>query len=336
MPKLPFPVVRVDERRAAAGWFLSAAVWVGLYCFFPLYFVLAARITDEHGFAGFILSLGIFAVFVAAFPRLLKLIVLGRKMRAPRALDILSSGNQPPVVLLRCFDDDDLMDPTFPASTFDITPGRYEEHLVKALRPIGLAVALGRPGESEPELGAARLYVENEHWQEAIEYLLEKSGAVVAIVGKSQSLWWEIEQALHGVPPFKLLFFFPFPVAKKVRDSYLRAIILQNPVTGRWLRRSAAPEMEAERERRYQSFRERFGPAFKGSLPATLGSARFLHLGSDGHPYFLDPLRPSFLTRLATMNFSTGLDIPFRSELRPFVRKIKAGMPRDDSHRRTV
>jgi hypothetical protein len=30
--------------------------------------------------------------------------------------------------------------------------------------------------------------VENEHWQEAIKYLLEKAGAVVAIVGKSQGL----------------------------------------------------------------------------------------------------------------------------------------------------
>lgn len=318
MHNLPFPIVRVDERRPAAG-------WVSIFGFVLLWIALIVRTTDVYVVVGIVLGLGILAVFyVAAFPRLANLILRGRKLRAPRALDILSSGDRPPVVLLRSFDDDDLIDPTFPA-TYHIAPGRYEERLVKALRPIGLTVALGRPEEPEPELGAARLYVKNEHWQEAIKYLLEKAGAVVAIVGKSQGLWWEIELALSRVPPVKLLFFFPYPAAKKVRDSYLRTVLLQNPIFGRWLRRSTAPEMEAEREGRYQLFRERFGPAFKGPLPSTLDSARFLHLDSDGRSRLLDPLKPSLLTRLATMNFSPGLDIPFGSELRPFVRKITAG-----------
>ncbi len=323
MHNLPFPVVRVDERRIAVGWVLSAAGWVSILGFVPLSIGLILPIMDVHPFPGFILGLGIFALFyVAAFPRVVNLVLRGRKMRARRALDILSSGDRPAVVLLRSFNDDDLIDPTFPA-TYQIAPGRYEERLVKALRPIGPAVALGRPEEPEPELGAARLYVKNEHWQDAIKYLLETAGAVVAIVGRSQGLWWEIQLVLSRVPPDKLLFFFPYPAAKTVRDSYLRTAFLQNPIFGRWLRRSTAPEIEAERERRYQSFRERFGPAFKDPLPTTLGSARFLHLDSDGRPRLLDPLEPPLWTRVATMNFSPRLDIPFTSELRPFVRKIQ-------------
>lgn len=258
------------------------------------------------------------------FPYLEILILRGRKTRAPRALEILSSDDQALVVLLRSFDDDDLIDPSFHATT-QIVPGRYEERLIKALHPIGPTVALGRPGESEPELGAARLYVENKYWQEAIRYLLERARAVVAIVGKSQGLWWEIELTLSSVPPGKLIFFFPYPAAERIRNSYLRAIFLQNPVVGKWLRRSAASEMAIERERRYQSFRERFGLMLKGPLPPTLGSVRFLQLDSDGRPLIIEPLAPALLTRLATANFSPQLDIPFSRELRPFVQKVTGG-----------
>lgn len=119
--------------------------------------------------------------------------------------------------------------------------------------------------------------MKNESWQEAIKYLLEKAGAVIAVVGKSQGLWWEIELALSLVPPDKLIFFSPYPASKKVRNSSLRTMFLQNPVFGRWLQRPAASEMEEEREQRYQLFQERFGPIFKGPLPQTLGSFRFLH-----------------------------------------------------------
>jgi hypothetical protein len=306
---------------------LSAAGWFSILGFSVLCIAALGLIEDLNAFQGFLLGLGIVAVFAAfytiAFPRLANLILRGRRMRAPRALDVLSRGDRAPVVLLRCFDDDDLIDPSFPG-TYSIAPGRYEDRLVKALRRIGPAVALGRPGEPVPELGAAKLYVNNEYWQEAIRYLLEKAGAVVAIVGKSQGLWWEIELALSRIPPDKLIFFFPYPAAEKVRHSYLRTIFLQHPIFGKWFRRSMIPEMEAERERRYQSFRERFGPMFKGPLPPTLGSFRFLHIDSQGRPRFLEPLKPALLTQLATMNFSPRLDIPFSRELRPFVQKVTA------------
>jgi hypothetical protein len=225
-------------------------------------------------------------------------------------------------VLLRSFDDDDLIDPSFPA-TYQIAPGRYENRLIKALSAIGPAVALGRPGESEPELGAARLYVEDTHWQGAISYLMKHAEAVIAVVGRSSGLWWEIELALAQVAPERLLFFFPYPVPKEVRSSYFRSTFLQNPVFGRWLRRKAVPTMEIEREKRYQVFQERFGMSFKGPLPPSLAGARFLQMDSKGLPQLLYPARPSFPVRLMTMNFKSWLDIPFTRELRPFVKKLE-------------
>lgn len=325
MYNLPFPVIRSDERRFALGWTLSAIGWFSIFSGFSVCFWLAIRFTtDLNLFLGFILAIGILASFyTVAFPRLVTLILRGRKMRAPRALDIVSSGGHAFVVLLRSFEDDDLIDPLLPA-TYQIAPGRYEERLVKALRLIGPAVALGRPEEPVPELGAARLYVKNEYWQVAITYLLEKAGAVVAIVGKSPCLWWEVELALSLLPPDKLIFFFPYVATKEVRHSYLRTVFLQNPVFAKWLRRSVASEMDVERERRYQLFRERFGPMFKGPLPPKLGRVRFLHLDKEGRPRFVEPTKPTLLTQLATMNFSAQLDIPFSKELRPFAQELKA------------
>ncbi len=323
--KLPFPIIRSDERSPAVGWLLSSAAWLGIVGFMLLWFAMMAIIPGETE-SPFLVLIGVFGIFFAfyftAFPWFVNLAYRGRRMRAPSAVDILSSGEQAPVVLLRSFDDDDLIDPSFSATT-QIFPGRYEERLVEGLRRIGPVLALGRPGEREPELGAARLYVENEHWKEAIIYLIQESRAVVAIVGRTKGLWWEIELALSQVPPEKLIFFFPYPAPKKVRKSYFRAMYFENPVIGQWLRRTTSSEMEAEREQRYQSFRERFGSLFKGALPPALDEVRFLQLDSEGRPLVIAPMKPSLLKRIATANFSPRFDIPFSRELRPFVQKFE-------------
>lgn len=319
---LPFPIIRAEERRPVAGWFLSSAAWVALYGFVILLLAISALIIDANGFLGFVVGLGILGFFyVTLFPHVVRLILRGRKMRAPRADDILSKRGGPPVVLLRSFEDDDLIDPSFPTIS-QIAPSRYEEHLTKALRAVGPAVALGRPGEPEPELGAARLYVEDKHWQQAISFLLKHASAVVAVVGRSSGLWWEIELALTKVTPERLLFFFPYPASKEVRTSYLRAVFLQHPLFGKWLRRKMAPVMESEREKRYQVFRERFGAHFKHPLPEILGSARFLHMDPGGETHLIQPVQPPLLGRIVTLNFRASLDIPFKQELKPFVKKV--------------
>jgi hypothetical protein len=43
-----------------------------------------------------------------------------------------------------------------------------EEQLAKALREIGPVVAIGKPGERLPRLGANRIYVRDEDWQEQV------------------------------------------------------------------------------------------------------------------------------------------------------------------------
>ena len=131
-----------------AGWLLSSAAWVGLYGSAALWLAVTALIIEAKGFIGFVFALGMFGLFyVTVFPTMVRLILRGRKMRSPRANDILSGQSRPPVVLLRSFEDDDLIDPSFP-TTSQIAPGRYEERLAKALSAVGPSVALGPAGRN--------------------------------------------------------------------------------------------------------------------------------------------------------------------------------------------
>jgi len=80
-------------------------------------------------------------LLLAAISRLMIVILRGQKLRAPRALEVLASDERAPVVLLRSFDDDDLIDPSPSYNVWFAyhVARRYEDHLVKALRPIGPA-----------------------------------------------------------------------------------------------------------------------------------------------------------------------------------------------------
>jgi hypothetical protein len=87
---------------------------------------------------------------------------------------------------------------------------RHEELLSSALRQLGPVITVGRPGDPFGFGGAARSYVSEDNWRCAIQYLLMHCAAVVIIIGRGESLWWEIDMALKTVPRENLLFFLPF------------------------------------------------------------------------------------------------------------------------------
>jgi len=271
-------------------------------------------------------GMGVFAVgilFVGALmPSMVGLIDRGRRMRALPAEQMLRRVGAPVVLLLRSFDDDDLVDLTF-TTTYQVVPGRYEARLLKALAPLGPAVALGRPGERDPEMGALRLYVKDKHWQRAIAHLMARATAVVGVVGGTRGLWWEIEFAIRNAPLERLLFFFPYPAPPNMRRSFWRSAFLQHFLWGQYLRRKLLPAIEADRRARYAAFRERINAHLPHPLPESLGDARFIEFSPAGRPRLIAPVKPSFWTRAATLNFNPQMDIPFDRELRPFVARLK-------------
>jgi hypothetical protein len=112
----------------------------------------------------------------------------------PNALQLLERDRRPPIVYLRPFSLDALFG------------GNREGELCKLFGQHGPVVAIGRPGEvfGIPR-GAARLYVSDDHWQNAVLRLLEDARAVLLVAGKTAGVAWELHTILSRVDPLKVL-----------------------------------------------------------------------------------------------------------------------------------
>ena len=105
---------------------------------------------------------------------------------------------QPPVVYLRSFDDD----VRGSARLGDLTE---EEHIAGVLSHFGPFVAVGRPGERLPEVGAHRFYVSDSDWQDVVRKLVESASLIVLRTGESAGLKWELSTVLGSVTPDRFL-----------------------------------------------------------------------------------------------------------------------------------
>ncbi len=102
------------------------------------------------------------------------------------------------VLYLRSFSDDHAASKLCGALT-------EEEHLTKALGQIGSVIAVGRPNEFRPELGARRMYRSDEEWQSAVENAIRNAVLVVMRTGSSAGILWELDRVVRYVAPQKLL-----------------------------------------------------------------------------------------------------------------------------------
>ena len=86
-----------------------------------------------------------------------------------------------------------------------------EEQLVNALREIGPVVAIGKPGERLPRLGAQRIYVGDADWQQQVRSWFTRAALVVIQVPPkpTEGVTWEIDQSLSVVALDRLVFLVP-------------------------------------------------------------------------------------------------------------------------------
>jgi tetratricopeptide (TPR) repeat protein len=131
-------------------------------------------------------------------------LVRSSRFHAICANSVLQNDSRPPVLYLRSFGSDPLSQ-----------VGGWEEQFVSVLKDIGPVIALGKPEEKLPPLGAARHYAGDTDWQELILDWFSKAALVVLRIGETEGVWWELEQALRFVQPERLLLLVP---AK--RDEY--------------------------------------------------------------------------------------------------------------------
>jgi hypothetical protein len=204
----PFPLEDPPPRHPAHGYLLSfvgtALIWIGFLgaglaangVLWPLLLLSGAAkaplplsgtiswafwqlsLTSRPAFSRSAKELGC-RIVAAAFGRVI-------------ARTLLQWPGERTVLLLRSFEDEELIDPR-PMSFFQ---RRLEERLSSALKQLGPVITLGRPSDPMGFAGAARFY---SNWQRPVQYLMVHCAAVVVTVGRSEGLWREIETALKRV-----------------------------------------------------------------------------------------------------------------------------------------
>jgi hypothetical protein len=103
-----------------------------------------------------------------------------------------------PVLYLRSFTDDTRAGRRYGALT-------EEEQLAKSLAWVGPVLAVGRPDEALPQVGAQRIYLAHEDWQTRVDELMARARLVLLRTGSSEGFRWEVKQALATLTPERLL-----------------------------------------------------------------------------------------------------------------------------------
>lgn len=118
------------------------------------------------------------------------------------AQELLKHDRRPHVLYLRAFRDDETTSRLLNLST-------EEQELAVTMRDIGPFIAFGNPSEQVSEPGAARMYVEHEHWQEVVADLMTSARLVVGRIANSDGFLWEISTAVKLIGPERLLLLLP-------------------------------------------------------------------------------------------------------------------------------
>ena len=156
----------------------------------------------------YLIGLGLFVLSARAGVVLIR---RGWKYDAIAAEKLLEQDTRPPVVYVRSFKDDSQIILAsgirrWLSMVFAWTAAiSAEQELAIIMNRVGPVVAIGKPGEPLPELGAARLYVSDDVWQVKITDMMKQSRLVVIRLGPTANLWWEIDQAVKLLPLRHLL-----------------------------------------------------------------------------------------------------------------------------------
>ena len=248
-------------RFASLGAFLASGVIAVIGRFGYSY--AAGATSGAARYVVYVLWLVALAFFIAPMMHMLGRRV--QRMRARGALqELLASGDKRPILYLRSFDIDQhaansaLLEIAAMAAPV-ATP---EQELAKRFAPIGPMIAIGKPGEPLPELGAARFYVTNEQWQQKIADAAAAARCVVLTTGITEGLRWEIGHLVRNLPPEKLIL---------------------------WAHPQLLNLSRREREREWTIFRDTLGTLFRKPLPETLGTTHFFRFDASGEPIRVEP-----------------------------------------------
>lgn len=210
-------------------------------------------------------------MYAVGTPIAVFLVLRGRQLRAKGAEYVLAHDDRPPIVYLRSFQSDRMpLRPSvrsrrrwrvFRHSGF-LGQGRktYEARLGGLLDDVAPFVTIGNPTEKLPQLGAARLYADDDEWHQAVDDLLARGGTIILLAGDSPGLGWEVERIVALNEPQRLIISLPLNAGRK----------------------------KPTREQGWEAFRTRFGDDFPRGLPEGAGETQFLYFDADWTPQRLE------------------------------------------------
>lgn len=106
-------------------------------------------------------------------------------------------GSDGTTLWLRSFGDDDLrVTAVGPFGVLSWVFGfrvRLEEFVARWTLAHGPLVAIGKPGETYPLLGAVRTYVRDDQWKQVVENAAGSAEAIILLAGSSDGLGWEVD-----------------------------------------------------------------------------------------------------------------------------------------------
>jgi hypothetical protein len=142
----------------------------------------------------------------------------GRQYAAQASAKLIITDSKSHVLYLRAFRSDASTSKQAFFNTFDsnflLGLESEEEQLAEVLLPFGELIAIGRPGESLPTPGAARIYTSDEEWKDVVNRQIQAAQLVVIRAAAGENVFWELTQAVKILNPQKLLIL----LNMKVRD----------------------------------------------------------------------------------------------------------------------
>ena len=232
----------------------------------------------------FIISISLFAYFQSLYHRLNK-----RK----KGIYDKDQIKEPFVLYLRSFVDDKVT--RKPISV--LTDSRSEEEiLVDVMSDIAPVYAIGDPKDAKMPNGAARVYVDDDHWKSTVADMAKRATVVVLRLGKTDSFWWEVDMAANNIPLDKVLFV--VPVSKTFNNvATLYKVLLEHNID------IHAQDISIDKKKR-------------GSISS------FLYFDKDGTPHTETVQTPRFT------KFFISYDNLLRKSLGGFRKKYGLGAPK--------
>ncbi len=137
-------------------------------------------------------SFATYAAVMLGGPIFVYLFRYARRIRSRHALQAVQKDTRAPLLLLRAFRDDYYKLPGYEAKlpVFDVVKvtATFEEYLYEQLSQVGPVIAIGRPRERTPPLGAPRFWVADDKWKLVVQELLRECQYVIMIMGNLDTL----------------------------------------------------------------------------------------------------------------------------------------------------